>query len=1048
MRHILDTSPIGLAIVSSKSKERVFVNQKLTELFGAASVDDLVSRNIKDSWVDNERFLQADQIMSSGENLIDFKAQRLRLDGTKWWVLMNSNFTTFEGEAARVIWHYDITETVESRAEIERTNDELEARVKARTADIHQTEKRFRDFAEIASDWFWEMDADLKYTFVSDAYEKITLKSPAALIGRARREMYTGQFPKERKAWLEHLDTLDAHANFDNFSYTYTRNDGNHLSLSTSGRAVFDEAGTFLGYRGTGIDYTEQHNLRSQLSDQQAQLLAFTEFSTSPVTIIGTDGTYKLINDIVCKNLGLDRAQIIGKTIADIYPAGTAELVRAQNQEVFDDGVAKTFEFSLTYTDGLVHTFITERFPVFSSGNKLTGVGSVSTDITDRKRMEEQLQIVESRFQMVVDMQNDLITRFSPDWNLTFVNRAYCEFVNDTETNLIGASMFDDVPDDISGTLISYFNTFTPEKSTQRNENQLLRHDGELRDLEWSNFAQFDANGHVQMYQSVGRDVTEQRQAQTEIILANEKAQEANRAKSNFLSTMSHEIRTPLNGVLGLAQLLIDTNLDADQLHKVETILSSGQTLLAIINDVLDMSKIEAGGLELEDTAFGFRDLISIITTPFQSLADEKGLKLKVTDTIDSRLVLKGDQIRLRQILWNLLSNSIKFTDHGSVTLSIFQIEKSDDPLINNKDLVLRFVVEDTGSGITPDRLTAIFDAFTQEDNSITRKFGGTGLGLSIVKRLTEMMGGTIGVTSEVDNGAQFTVSLPFYLATAAEVEKLTLSLQPNGVNNTSSLKILVAEDNPVNAMIAKSFLEKFGHDVRHVENGALAVTAASENWADLVFMDIHMPEMDGIEATQRIRASGANQQALPIIGLTAEAFAERHAHFKKAGMNDVLTKPFTERQLADVLHQYGRPSSHNQVLPTSTPEEHKTDEADDTFDLLPIIDEQRFDDFCDQITPEIVLALLEKAEASLIKHLALLRNGIDTSDSQKIQQAAHAIKGSCGSMFATRLTELAREVELKPSEIEYVHLLMPKIEKASEETIQRWQTQSKQTPC
>lgn len=1043
MRDILDTSPIGLAIVSTKSKERMFANQKLVEMFGAASADELLRRNIKDSWVDSERFLQADEIMSAGENLVDFRAQRLRLDGTRWWVLMNSHFTTFEDERARVIWHYDITETVESKAAIERAYDELEARVEARTAEIQQTEKKFRDFAEVASDWFWEMDADLKYTFVSEAYEKVTLKPPAVLIGRSRREMYAGQFPEERDNWLEFLDTLDKHLGFDTFIYSYTRSDGTVLTLSTSGRPVFDEAGTFTGYRGIGVDYSEQHKLRNQVSDQQAQLLAFTQFSTSPVTIIGVDGRYKLVNEIVCKNLGLDREQIIGKTIDDIYPPDTGNLVKSQNQEVLAGRQSKNFEFSMTYADGLVHTFLTERFPILSADNKITGVGSVSSDITDRKRVEEQLHISETRFKMVVDMQNDLITRFSPDWKLTFVNRAYCEFVNDTEKNLVGASMFDDVPDDVTGQLVAYFNTFTPENSVQRNENQLMRHDGELRDLEWSNFAQFDESGNVQMYQSVGRDVTEQRQAQLEIILANEKAQEANRAKSNFLSTMSHEIRTPLNGVLGLAQLLIDTNLDRDQLNKVETILSSGQTLLSIINDVLDMSKIEAGGLELEDTAFGLRDLISVITTPFQSLANEKGLSLKVSDTIERGLVLKGDQIRLRQILWNLLSNSIKFTDHGGVTLSIVQAEHSEDLQVEKRDLILRFVVEDTGPGITPDRLAAIFDAFTQEDNSITRKFGGTGLGLSIVKQLTEMMGGTIAVVSEVGKGAQFSVVLPFFRASLAEVEKITMAIKPSAIEHGLSLKILVAEDNPVNAMIAKSFLEKFGHEVRHVENGALAVSAASENWANLILMDIHMPEMDGIEATQIIRKSGATQETLPIIGLTAEAFFERHTQFKEAGMNDVLTKPFTERQLAEILHQYGWPTVQKPAVPTSSPEQDQTEDACVDTDSLPIIDERQFSNFCNQVTPEIVMNLLTKAEESLIQNLEGLRDGIETANPEKIYQAAHAIKGSSGSMFAARLADLARIVEQNSNEIANVQSLMPKIVQAANETIQWWQNRA-----
>ncbi len=917
LRRILDTSPIGLAIVSTTTKDRIFANPKLAEMFGASSVDELLDRKIGESWVDPVQLSLAENIMDSGENLVDFKAHRLRLDGSKWWVLMNSHFTEFEGETARVIWHNDITDIVASRAEIERANQDLETRVVMRTAEIQETEARFRDFAEIASDWFWEMDADLKYTFVSDAYEKITLKPPSNLIGRSRRDMYKGQFPNEAEAWQTYLATLDAHENFDNFTYSYQRDDGVILTLNNSGRAIFDESGTFKGYRGTGLDYTEQYNLRAMLGDQEA------------------------------------------------------------------------------------------------------------------------------RFQMIVDLQTDLITRFSPDWKLTFVNRAYCEFVDDTEENLIGSSMFMDVPDNITTALISYFQAFTPDNSIQLNENQIRRHDGEMRDMEWSNFAEFDVNGQVVMYQSVGRDVTEQRRAQKEIILANEKAQIANRAKSNFLSTMSHEIRTPLNGVLGVAQLLMDSDLNSDQRSKVDTILSSGQTLLAIISDVLDMSKIEAGGLEIEEKAFALGNILSTVTLPFMNMVDEKGLNLKVADGLDSDLTLKGDQFRLRQILWNLLSNAVKFTDKGDVTLRIDKVPTSTDAEIEDRDVTLNFIVEDTGRGIADDRLTAIFEPFTQEDDSITRKFGGTGLGLSIVRQLAEIMGGKISVSSQVGEGTQFVVTLPFYKASPDEEKDIQKSTGSETAHPTYILKVLLAEDNPVNAMIAIAFLDKLGHQVRHVENGALAVAAAQENWADLILMDVHMPIMDGIEATTKIRQAEPSKDSLPIIGLTAEAFAERHAQFIEAGMNEVLTKPYTEAQLSETLHRFGLKIFKGETAPstTDTTDAQPLDQAQaPQTSPLPIIDEQGFALFCSQLSSDIVPLLLTKAQESLRVHLTNLRAGVSSDDPEMVYQAAHAIKGSCGSMFAVRLAALAKDAELQSQDTDSLTALMPQIERAAEETLKEWQ--------
>jgi len=327
-----------------------------------------------------------------------------------------------------------------------------------------------------------------------------------------------------------------------------------------------------------------------------------------------------------------------------------------------------------------------------------------------------------------------------------------------------------------------------------------------------------DELGHL------ARDVEKMSQSIAEYVDA---ADAANQAKSNFLATMSHEIRTPLNGVLGLSQLLQKTPLDRDQKKNADAILSSGQTLLSVIIDVLDMSRIEAGGLQLEDKPFNLNDLISTVVTPFQSLATKKGLKLSVTKTLGDLDALTGDSVRLRQILWNLLSNGIKFTDEGQVTLEIREIDRSSENILIAKDRVLHFVVSDTGCGISEDRIDAIFDAFTQEDSSIARMFDGTGLGLSIVNQLTELMGGSVTVESHVGKGTRFDIFLPFHETALENSETLDQEASASAFADMPSLNILLAEDNDVNAMIATAFLENLGRIVRHVENSQLAVTIA-----------------------------------------------------------------------------------------------------------------------------------------------------------------------------------------------------------------------------
>lgn len=379
-------------------------------------------------------------------------------------------------------------------------------------------------------------------------------------------------------------------------------------------------------------------------------------------------------------------------------------------------------------------------------------------------------------------------------------------------------------------------------------------------------------------------DVTERMQAQQALIDARDQAAAASRAKGEFLAMMSHEIRTPMNGIIGMAQMLEMSTLEGEQSEYVRTIRASGEALLAIINDILDYSKIEARKLTLEATDFNLPELLCDVEQLFAIRVRETGVAYRSQLAPDIPVAVRGDTVRLRQILINLVGNAFKFTSAGNITLAVTPQQREQNAVL------LHFSVRDTGIGIPADKLGHIFTPFEQADTSTARRYGGTGLGLSICNLLAGMMGGEIGVNSVEGQGSEFWFTVRLELAAekalhSAAIAQAEVTLGPN-------VRLLVAEDNKVNQVVMRNMLGKIdGKNVLMVEDGRAAVTACTQEHFDIVFMDVRMPDMDGIAATQELRSAGSD---LYIIGVSADAMAEDKNAALAAGMNDYLTKPLT----------------------------------------------------------------------------------------------------------------------------------------------------------
>ncbi|MBD2182944.1 PAS domain S-box protein [Planktothrix sp. FACHB-1355] len=639
--------------------------------------------------------------------------------------------------------------------------------------------------------------------------------------------------------------------------------------------------------------------------------------SPNPIAITNfSDGTYIDVNDSFSSIFGYSRSEVSGHTVLEMNILANPEEFNKYKQLLQVDGKIRNQELNVRTKSGDIRTILLSSDRIDLGGEVY--ILSVMNDITDRKRAEDALRQSEERYRAVVEDQTELVCRFKPDGTLTFVNDAYCRYFNAKRSELIGHSFEGLVPEEDKINIAQLLASLNSDNPIGTIEHRVLF--GKVqRWHQWTDRAIFDEAGNFIEFQGVGRDITDRKQAEdalreseAKFKKAKEAADAANRAKSEFLSKMSHELRTPLNAILGFTQVLArGSSLTKQQQEHLGIINRSGEHLLTLINDVLEMSKIEAGRIELHEHSFDLFRLLDTLAEMFQLKAESKRLQLIFERSQDIPQYVKTDESKLRQVLINLLGNAIKFTEKGRVILRASLAEK------RIGETTIQFQVEDTGPGIAAEELPTLFDPFVQTETG-KKSQSGTGLGLPISRQFIQLMGGDITVSSRLGKGTIFQFNIQIKLAEATEVPNQTLSQKVIGLAaDQPQYRILVVDDKSEGRLLLFNLLSPLGFQVEEAANGAEAI-AIWENWRPhLIWMDMQMPVMDGYEATKQIKAiqksyseEGNHYSECPVpppvvIALTASAFAENRATVLAAGCDDFVSRPFREEVIFSKMSEY-----------------------------------------------------------------------------------------------------------------------------------------------
>lgn len=793
--------------------------------------------------------------------------------------------------------------------------------------DIYRQSMLFQTFAELLPGIIYEIDLEGRVVYGN--------KMGLDLFGFSKEDLKKGLFisdvfPEIAANMFMNLQALKSPGEISSNEYFVKRHDGALIPIVTHSFAIFHE-GKKIGYRGTVTDVSKHKHIEAEIIKQKAFLENLIDSTPEAIVITDPLGKITMVNKEFTNLFGYTYEEAVNEDIDDlIVPErlrdeafAITNLVSLHQKEVRQtvrkDKSGNELQVSLVATGIIINK------------ETVANIGIYRNITTEKKNqvLQEVLYNISSAALKQMDIKElypTIVKELSKIWD---TNNFFIALY-DKKTETLSLPFFSDEKDSfneipISKTITGYLIKTNQSVLLKEKDLRLLEESGEidlvgtdckvwmgvplrvenniigvmcLQDYNNENkFSRDDLNVLDFIANQIA--VAIQRRIMLDnLITARQKAEEAAQSKQLFMSTMSHEIRTPLNEVIGITNLLLQGNPREDQMDFIKTLRFSGNHLLTLVNDVLDYNKMESGKIVFEQTQFNFNDFLEEIMRSYSFRSKAKNLDFKINKEGDLPEEVIGDQIRLNQILSNLLSNALKFTNQGGITVTIREIERKEGKS------QMEFSVRDTGIGIPKEKHSVIFESFTQASSDTTRRFGGTGLGLAICKKLVELQGGTIKVISEPGSGSTFIFTL--LLEVSDKNMKPSEGEAAESYIGLEGKRILIAEDNKINFFVANKFLTGWGVIVSHAENGQLALEEIEKEDFDLVLMDLHMPIMDGIEATRIIREStNPRIRNIPIVALTAAIMSESHDKIDKLNINDYVLKPFKPHDLFERIRKH-----------------------------------------------------------------------------------------------------------------------------------------------